>query len=133
MGLPFESRTRNVTRPGVPAAERVCAVPEIFSSHTNSGRAPRTVKLTHWVVPFRQAAETVCCPGVRGPTERDFEAMPFAPVIEEDGPTGAMPLPGCQAMVWAGAGRPLVSVRACVVQLTTAPAATDKVGVRAAR
>ena len=65
---------------------RVCAVPETGSSHAYSGRAPRAVKLTHCVVPLRQADDAVSWPGARGPTARDFEAIPVTLVVEDGEP-----------------------------------------------
>src|SRR5579863_6909274 len=111
MGLPFMSRTRRVMMPGVPAAESVWAVPETASIQANSGRAPRTTKLTHWPVPLRQAVEEVCWPSARGPTESDLKAMPFAPVVDEDVPDTLMLLLACQTTVCPAAGAPLVRAR----------------------
>src|SRR5580698_2971508 len=133
MGLPFMSRTRRVIIPGVPEAERAWAVPETGSSHAYSGRAPRATKLTHWVVPFRQAFAVDCWPSASGPTARDLEAMPLESVVADAPPCGEMLPLDCQVTVCPGAGAPPVSAIACAVQLTVAPAATDRDGVRAER
>ena len=93
------SRTRNVTMPGVPEEGRVWSVPEMDSSHAYSGRAPRATKLTHWLVPLRQATEVVCWPPARGPTMRDLVAIPLELVVAVGEPVGLMLLPVCQATV----------------------------------
>ena len=86
MGLPFISRTRSVMKAGLSKLERVWEVPDTGSSHANSGRAPSATKLTHWLVPFRQAFEVVCWPSASGPTVRDLDAMPLELVVLEGEP-----------------------------------------------
>ena len=131
MGLPFMSRTRNVTTPGVPTAATVCIVPATDSSHAYSGRAPSATKLTQWLVPLRQATEVACCPPPRGPTIRDLVANPPEFVVDCGLPDGVMPPLVCHGDGLAGS-RCTVLGQGCGA-VDGHPAATEIFGVIAAR
>ena len=89
--------------------------------------------MTHWLVPLRQADEEVCWPLLSGPTVSDLAAIPFESVVAIDAPLVRMAEVVCQVTVWEGAGAPFTSASAWAVQSTVAPAATESMGVSAAR
>ena len=58
-----------------------------------SGRAPKAVKATHWLVPLRQALMVAVWPSASGPTVSVLVAMPLALVRAAVEPERTMPLP----------------------------------------
>src|ERR1022692_1251778 len=133
MGLPFISRRRSVIWAAVPCMGRLWMVPETACRMAYSGRAPKTEKETHWLVPLRQAVDEACWPSVSGPTANDLAAMPLPLVMAAVFPWGVMPRSAvCQATACPPMGTPLFSTKACTVQLTVEPAATESLGDRAA-
>jgi hypothetical protein len=77
MGLPSVSRRRRVIWLGVDWRERLWAAPETASREAYSGREPKAVKATHWLVPLRQALMVSVWPSVSGPAVRAWVAMPL--------------------------------------------------------
>src|ERR1019366_7716164 len=77
------------------------------------------------------AVEVDCCPAANGPTLSALLAIPLPLVMAAVLASAVTPPPGSHATVCPPMGVPLLSTRACVVQFTMAPAATDKVGVSA--
>src|ERR1035438_882911 len=83
----------------------------------------------HWLVPFRQAVAVAVGPSVRGPAVSALAATPLLLVVTEP-LWKVMPLPlVCHATVWPLEATPLFSARACAVQVTVAPAASESIGV----
>jgi len=88
-------------------------VPETAASEANSGRAPKAVRVTHWLVPFRQALMVAVWPSVRGPTESVVVAIPLTLVRDEAFDCVLMPGPlDVKATDWPAVGTPLASARA---------------------
>src|SRR5579862_755195 len=132
MGLPSISRRRRTIWPGVAESESDCAVPETGASEAYSGRAPITVKLAQFVVPFTQATEVDCWPSESGPIVRSCVAMPFALAIAA-GPCTEMLDAARHTTDWPLIGVPLLRTRACTGQVMVAPAARETNGVSALR
>src|SRR5208282_2470689 len=96
------------------------------SSAAYSGRAPKAVKATHWLVPFRQALMLAVWPSASGPTVSVCAAMPAELVVTEAGLGLPIPEVGfCHATLWPLSGTPLLSTSASTVHVKVAPAASD--------
>ncbi len=91
MGLPSKSSRRRVIWAGVDWTERLWAVPETAWRVAYSGRAPKAVKTTHWLVPLRQAFMVAVWPSASGPTVSALVAMPLELVRAAALPAGRMP------------------------------------------
>src|ERR1039458_2487417 len=95
MEFPFTSSTRRVICPGVSFNATLWLVPETAVKYEYSARAPSTANPTHAAVPFKQAAATVCCPSLRGPTVSVLVAIPFASEIAVELSGNAIAAPVC--------------------------------------